>query len=882
MAADRVGPTPRLPSRAILCDLERAMEAGAVSQPLFGRELVLVEIGRFLDRVHAGPSALVVEGEAGIGKTVVWRVGVAVALERGFRVLHAQPAEAERALSLSGLGDLLEPVLDGLEALSLPRRRALEAALLLASDGQARVDARAVALGTLDLVRLQAEERPLLVAVDDLQWLDVPSGELLAFTLRRLTHERVGLLASVRAERGLPTPFELERALGERLARLELGPLSRGALQRLLRARLAAPMPRPVLSQIYDRSGGNPLYALALARAAAEGGSDRLPAGLRALVADRIEQLPEQTRVLLVALAAAAQPTIELVRELGGEEALQPAEEQGIVVVEGSRIRFSHPLLAAAAHGAATSRARRAAHRRLAELADEPEQRARHLALAAEGPDEAVAAALDAAAATALARGAPGAAVELAEQALVLTPPGDEPALNRRRLEAARRHLTLGNTTRQRELLEQLLAAATTELERAEPLWQLATLTWQEGGLAEARTMVEEALRCAAGDDALSAAILLATWWVDHHWFGTLGRARRAHAHAERARDRRLRAITLGWIGTTTFSSGLGFRRELFEQAVALERDTGFIEARFSPTTQYGWTAVWAGDIPLARELLERSLARASATDDESCAAVLYYLAWLQLIAGEWEDALERADESRKIATDAGYRNDAAVSLVVRAVIEAHQGRLVEARANLDQTRALLDSAMGALLWTYGDALVALASGDPATAGDALRPTIAEMRSCGIEEPGLYMWLPSYLNALTALGRLDEAAEVVSWFEQRAVRLQRRWALAICAHARGMIAAAGGDTAAALAALELAGVARADAERVLALAGREHERRRARGRSQEQRAEEERDGKPGAAHRTRPTTTRLNESGTKNRWATRWTSRAVTRPTPAL
>src|SRR2546422_1132413 len=76
--------------------------------------------------------------------------------------------------------------------------------------------------------------------------------------------------------------------------------------------------------------------------------------------------------------------------------------------------------------------------------------------------------------------------------------------------------------------------------------------------------------------------------------------------------------------------------------------------------------------------------------------------------------------------------------------------------------------------------------------------------------------------------------------------------------------------------------ARADAERILALAGRERERRCARRRSQEQRAEERGDGESGATHGIRPTTTRLNDSAAKNRWAARWTSRAVTRETPAL
>src|SRR5256714_2291610 len=198
-----------------------------------------------------------------------------------------------------------------------------------------------------------------------------------------------------------------------------------------------------------------------------------------------------------------------LVRALDGEAALEAGEREGVVAVEDTRVRFSHPLLAAAALDAATSRERRSAHRRLAELADEPEQRARYLALAAEGPDDKVAAALDAATAAALARGALGAAAELAEQALALTPPGDRKATYRRRLEAARRCRTVGHADRQRALLQQALADAASEREKAEPLWQLAALAADERDGGKVPALIREALDRAAGGDKLSAQIPL-------------------------------------------------------------------------------------------------------------------------------------------------------------------------------------------------------------------------------------------------------------------------------------------------------------------------------------------------------------------------------------
>jgi DNA-binding SARP family transcriptional activator/DNA-binding CsgD family transcriptional regulator len=807
---DEVEPAPAGPASAG-GDAERAALAIPAEPPEprlpvpapLGRDNEHEAVVAFLDAVAEGPAALVISGEAGIGKTTVWEAGLAEACNRSYQVLAARARASEIALSFAGLVDLLDPVVGRvLPELPAPQRRAFEAALALA-ESDAAPDQRVLALAMRSALRAVSDERPLLIAVDDLHWLDEPSAQLLAFALRRLGHARVGLLASLRAEPGAAVPFELDRAFAQGLERLEIGPLSLGALQRLLRERLSRPLPRPLLRRIHDRSGGNPFYALELARALAERGEERLPPSLRALVANRVERLPAPTRTLLVSLSVAADPTRPLVRALGGVDLLEPAEREGIVVVEGSRLRFAHPLLAAAVLDGATSRERRDAHRRLAELVDDAEQRARHLALAAEGPDEEVAAALDSAAAAAFARGALAAAAELAERALALTVPSDQRATHRRRLAAARRNQTLGNTARQRELLEQALAAATTDLDRAEPLWQLGTLVMQEGGdRARARAMVEEGLACAAGDDALSATILMETSWLDHGFYGGIERAQAAVAHAERAGDPRLLAMALGALGGATFSQGLGLARHLFERAIALERQVGFIDATDRPTTNYGWAAKWAGDIALSRELLEEAVARALEADDATADAPLFYLSWLHVISGEWERALERADESWQLSVDAGLEKYAATALMTRAVVDAYRGRLDDARKRLDETAALQEAREP--VWAFGAALVALSAGDPAAAAAALGPAIAQMRDQGIEEPGLYPWFPTLAEALVQLGRLDEAEELTGWLEARAVRLERRWALAMCAHYRGVIAAARGDVDTGVALLECA------------------------------------------------------------------------------
>src|SRR6266540_3467174 len=164
-----------------------------------GREQELGSIRAFLDRPVEGPAGLMLEGEAGIGKSTVWLAAVAGARERGFLVLSSRPAEAERGLAHVGLGDLFEDVLDDvLPALSTPRRRALEVALLREDESGDPVDHRALAVAVRDVLQLLSDREPLLIAVDDVQWFDASSSSALEFGLRRLDANPVRLLLARR------------------------------------------------------------------------------------------------------------------------------------------------------------------------------------------------------------------------------------------------------------------------------------------------------------------------------------------------------------------------------------------------------------------------------------------------------------------------------------------------------------------------------------------------------------------------------------------------------------------------------------------------------------------------------------------------------------
>jgi len=171
-----------------------------MSTELVGRDAELSSIGQFVSGVSGGAVALVLEGEAGIGKTTLWRAAIAMAEERDLLVLQAQPVESEATLSFAGVGDLLDPVLDTvLDPLPAAQRRALERALVLGEDEGAPLDPRAVRVALMNALRLLADAQPVVLAIDDSQWLDHASSAGLAYGIRRYRAERIGLLLSRRS-----------------------------------------------------------------------------------------------------------------------------------------------------------------------------------------------------------------------------------------------------------------------------------------------------------------------------------------------------------------------------------------------------------------------------------------------------------------------------------------------------------------------------------------------------------------------------------------------------------------------------------------------------------------------------------------------------------
>ncbi|TMK52626.1 MAG: ATP-binding protein [Actinobacteria bacterium] len=199
-----------------------------MKQSTRGRAAELAVSGRFLDALQGGPRGLVLAGEAGIGKTTLWKQVLAEARARSYWVLSCRPTESETALSFAALADLLAEVpVEVLAGLPGPQQRGLQVALLRAEPAEDARDHRAISAGLLSVLTGLATRAPVVVGIDDLRWLDRPSARVLEFAVRRLAGLRVGLVATMRTPDEDVLPLGLGEALpADQLDRVEVGPLA--------------------------------------------------------------------------------------------------------------------------------------------------------------------------------------------------------------------------------------------------------------------------------------------------------------------------------------------------------------------------------------------------------------------------------------------------------------------------------------------------------------------------------------------------------------------------------------------------------------------------------------------------------------------------------
>jgi DNA-binding CsgD family transcriptional regulator len=764
---------------------------------IVSREEELDSLHAFVAQAAGGPAAFVLEGEAGIGKSTLWLAGVEQARAHGLRVLASRPAEAERGLAHIGLGDLFEGVLDDvLPAVSVPRRRALEVALLLEEAPRDPVDHRALAVAVRNVLQLLSERKPLLIAVDDVQWLDPSSANALAFALRRLAGSHVLLLLARRLVDG-PQPSGLEHALdADRVRRLEVGPLSVGALHRFLHDRLGRSFARQTLLRIHERSGGNPFFALELARAL-DAEIDPVqplpvPETLEELVRARISGLPASTRKALALASALGTPSESLLERAGvAAGALDAAFAAHVIVRENGTIRFAHPLLSSVLYRD-LGEEQRSVHGRLAGIVEDPLLRARHLALSKGSPDASVAAVLDDAARLAADRGASAVAAELAEQALRLTPLDGTDERHRRALAAARAHHAAGEWTRARTIATDLLAETEIGSFRAEALVLLAELESVDRAVA----LLEEALREAASRPALQSIIHCRLAWATRFRKGyvrALEHARAALELAEGLDDDVLRGraqvvqANLGWIVGDAEALYLPVPAHEFAAAVGGEQQVQ--EATLALVNTLA-SSVRRDE---ARALLEREHREWHERDEPRSSRALWGLSWVEFWAGHWGLAAAHAARAHDIRIQYGL--EVPQDHLPIALIAVHRGQSELAREHSERALELAEEQFAlhppqhlAIL-----GLVALLSGDTSAAVEWLGKADRQAATLGWGEPSIRWWSSDYVEVLLELGRIDDAVRVLDVWEGDAERLGREWVLAHVTRCRGLVAAAQGN-----------------------------------------------------------------------------------------
>ncbi|MFI0720644.1 AAA family ATPase [Streptomyces sp. NPDC021224] len=756
----------------------RSGGAGPAPDGAAGREALVREAaGRLRER-----GALFVYGPAGIGKSTLLAAVAGALRYEGVTVLRCAPAAEDAELPFLGLVDLFARVPDALigELPSGPRTGLLTA---LGRGGAGRPDRLMVRVGVLEVLRRLAAGSPVLLLLDGVQWLDEPSADALAFAARRTDDADVRIAVARRTAEG-ERP-ERTGWLPPDTAELAVPPLPDDAVAGLLRS-AGAGLPPRVLRAVLRTAAGNPCYALELARhaprdgvPAEDGGFLPVPAALRARVLEGAAGLSASARRALLVACLAARPTLPLLRAAGvtdPEAALAEAERAGLAAADtAQRVRFRHPLVRAALHGAADGRERRAAHARLAEAVTEPAAAARHLALAHPGEDAAVAAAVMAAAHAARRGGDPDAAVELAELALRRTP-ADRPAdYDQRLLDAADFACDAGRWEECERAARTVLAHADSARGRVRA--RLVLLRGAGQALRDHAELIEEGLRDAAGAPELEAPL--------YHWAavrglltGSLDEAARHAGHAERCAARAgnsgLRIAALSTLARVRSLAG-----EAAGAEAALARAMRLADDGPRGRDLKRMRAVLALESDRVgearRDLGDLLLAAGESDGVEATVASLVALTRAHVRAGACREALGTAARCAAIAAEAGMAS--APALYASALATAFGGAAAEARplaaravaaAREDGDQLFLLRSL-AVLGQIG--LLAGERAQVAEGAEALREAVDLGASMGAADPCLLGWYADLAEALVRLGETAAAAGVLRAARGRAGRM---------------------------------------------------------------------------------------------------------------
>jgi DNA-binding CsgD family transcriptional regulator/tetratricopeptide (TPR) repeat protein len=694
---------------------------------LYGRRKERTQIGALLERARGGQGGvLVVRGEAGIGKHAL--LADAVEQATGFRLLHTSGVEADVGLAFAGLQQLLGPVLDRLDRVPSPQAEALRAAFGVV---QTRTETNRflVELGVLSLLGVAAGEQPLLCLISEASWLDAASADALVFVARRLEREPIVLLFAAREG-------QVRRFVAPGLPELHLRGLDAKAAAELLASRVG-PLAPQVRDRLIDESGGNPLALLELPAPLTNqqlSGQELLPepllltARLQQVFLQRFQGLPQATQTLL--LVAAAEGSGELAIILAAGQllaveltALTPAEEAGLVQVSDFHLRFRHPLVRWAIYQDATFAARQAAHRALLQVLGAPQQADRrvwHLAAATLGPDEQVAAELEASADRAWRRGGPSAAAVALQRAAALSPP-DGPQT--RRLVAAAEHLwEAGHTTQAATLVDQVEPGVAELSVRARAAHVRGHIELASGIPATAcRLLVEGANLLGRSDPrrATEMLVLAARAALSANQLSRIvDEINPAISRLPGQHDVRVQRVADGLLAAGLVRGP--------PAATTMDRPLEVATGWPHPAFTWMWPMLIVaeptddGDEPYVRAVT----ARRTAGTVSSLTVALANLALAEAALGLWPDAVANASEGLRLARDTDQPATAAYFLVMLAAMAANQGQAEDCRqlsneALATATRLHLVVVAAFASWTL--ALLDLTEGRPLAALDRMQ-----------------------------------------------------------------------------------------------------------------------------------------------------------------
>jgi DNA-binding CsgD family transcriptional regulator len=780
---------------------------------LIGRESECARLDELLDRARMGRTgAVVIRGEAGIGKTAL--LDYAAERAQDMTVVRALGVESEAQLEFSGLLEVCWPMRDRLDELPDHQAEVLRSALGI-GPGEEQ-DRFSVGAATLSLLAASAEANPVCVVVDDAQWLDPASQEALVFAAKRLQADRAALLFGARD--GEERPFE---APG--VESISLTGLAREAAADLLGQSDASSLAPDVAGRLFEATHGNPLALLelpGLLSAEQLAGTaplrDPLPAGstVERAFARRAEALPESSRKALVVAAVSSSSEAEvIVAGLTGlglpAEALEPAEDAGLVRIIEGRLEFRHPLVRSALYHGAPASDRRNAHRALAEgLADSPrtEARAWHLAGAALGPDQEAADALAQAAHHARRRGGYATAAAALERAARLSP--DAQVGVERLAAAADAAWRAGRTEAATDLVKETLAGATDERLRAEALRLQGSIEFFAGNSDAAAAAILEAVILLEKADP-SAAVAAAADAVT-----ALVRVRKPELALETAQKARSLApedggeadaeatIALGF--ALCFAGRYGDAEPHLRRAVELS-DAKTTAPSFLRVGRLSAALGWLARHEEAHAYLMGTVAHARETGAVgSLAPLLVASAWQGLHASRFNEAYADASEALALAEEFDQPVTAVQSLGVLTWVSALRGDEARCREYGEETQrraAELGFKLYGLLASLCFGLLHLGCGRVDKAIAEIEAVARHADERGLYVPGVSPQL-ELAEANVRGGRAADAEEILAAFDKS----QLAPVPLFCAQAercRGLLADANGFEAHFAAALDL-------------------------------------------------------------------------------